>query len=192
VLYLVRHGRTAHNASRRLLGRLDVPLDDLGRRQAAALGRVPALHGALRVITSPLTRARDTAAALGPPVTVDERWAEIDYGIYDGLELEAAADLWRGWGTDLAFTPEGGESLAGVGARVREACEDLWPEAAEHDIVVVTHVSPLKAAVAWALGVGDEISWRMFVDVASVSLIGSGRSGPSLRTFNETHHRPSE
>jgi broad specificity phosphatase PhoE len=192
VLYLVRHGRTAHNASCRLLGRLDVPLDDLGRRQAAALGRVPALHGALRVITSPLTRARDTAAALGPPVTVDERWAEIDYGIYDGLELEAAADLWRGWGTDLAFTPEGGESLAGVGARVREACEDLWPEAAEHDIVVVTHVSPLKAAVAWALGVGDEISWRMFVDVASVSLIGSGRSGPSLRTFNETHHRPSE
>jgi broad specificity phosphatase PhoE len=76
--------------------------------------------------------------------------------------------------------------------RVRDACEDLWPEAAEQDIVVVTHVSPLKAAVAWALGVGDEISWRMFVDVASVSLIGSGRSGPSLRTFNETHHRPSE
>jgi broad specificity phosphatase PhoE len=192
VLYLVRHGRTAHNASRRLLGRLDVPLDDLGRRQAAALGDVPALHGALRVISSPLARARDTAAALGPPVTVDERWAEIDYGIYDGMELEAAADLWRGWGTDLAYTPEGGESLADLGVRVRDACDDLWPEASEHDIVVVTHVSPLKAAVAWVLGVGDDISWRMFVDVASVSVVGTGRSGPSLRTFNETHHRPSD
>jgi broad specificity phosphatase PhoE len=191
VLYLVRHGRTAHNASRRLLGRLDVPLDELGRRQAAALGQVPALNGALRVITSPLSRARHTAAELGPPVTVDERWAEIDYGIYDGMELEAAADLWREWGTDLAYTPPGGESLAAVGARVRDACGDLWPEAAEGDIVVVTHVSPLKAAVAWALGVGDDISWRMFVDVASVSVVGSGRSGPSLRTFNETQYRPS-
>lgn len=192
MLYLVRHGRTAHNASRRLLGRLDVPLDDLGRRQAEALGRVPALHHARRVVTSPLARARDTAAALGPPVTTDDRWLEIDYGIYDGVELEAAPELWRGWGTDLRYTPEGGESLAGLGVRVRDACQDLWAEATEGDVVVVTHVSPIKAAIAWALGVGDETSWRMFVDVASLSVLGPGRSGPSLRTFNETQYRPSE
>ncbi len=76
-------------------------------------------------------------------------------------------------------------------ARVRQACDELWPEAVDDDIVVVTHVSPIKAAVAWALGVGDETSWRMFVDLASVSRIGVGRSGPSLRTFNETQFRPS-
>ena len=49
--------------------------------------------------------------------------------------------------------PGGGESLAAVGSRVRQACDDLWSEAGEHDVVVVTHVSPIKAAVAWALGV---------------------------------------
>jgi broad specificity phosphatase PhoE len=191
VLLLVRHGRTAPNASRRLLGRLDVPLDDLGRRQAEALGRQPRLRAAVRVISSPLARARETAAALGPPVEVDDRWTEIDYGKYDGESVEAAADLWRMWGDDLRLAPEGGESLAAMGQRVRAACDDLWPEAAEQDVVVVTHVSPIKAAVAWALGVGDEISWRMFVDVASVSSLGAGRSGPALHRFNDTSGRPS-
>jgi broad specificity phosphatase PhoE len=192
VLLVVRHGRTAANASRRLLGRLDVPLDDLGRRQAEALGRHPRLHGAARVISSPLGRALDTAAALGPPVEVDERWTELDYGKYDGMSVGAAADLWRLWEDDLDLAPEGGESLAAVGRRVRAACEDLWPDASERDVVVVTHVSPIKAAVAWALGVGDETAWRMFVDVASVSYIGAGRSGPALHRFNETHGRPSD
>jgi broad specificity phosphatase PhoE len=187
-----------------LLGRLDVPLDELGRRQAKALGTSPQLHGAHRIVCSPLLRARDTAAALGPPVTVDERWAEIDYGIYDGQELEAVPDLWRQWGGDIGYVPEGGESLAAVGVRVRAACDDLWAEAAARDVVVVTHVSPLKAAVAWALGVGDEAVWRMFVDVASVTCVGPGRPGraasrgsaadrpgPVLRTFNDTQYRPS-
>jgi broad specificity phosphatase PhoE len=201
---------------------MDVPLDELGRRQAVALGQASALRDASRVVSSPLARARETAAALGPPVTVDERWTEVDYGIYDGLEVGAVPELFRQWSRDIRYVPEGGESLGAVGTRVREACEDLWPEAAERDIVVVTHVSPIKAAVAWTLGVGDETSWRMFVDVASVTCVGPGRSrpglragaagsgaaepvagaagsgasgaelpGPTLRTFNETQHRPS-
>ena len=187
---MVRHGRTAHNAARRLLGRLDVPLDELGERQARALGEVPVLRQAARVVSSPLTRAVDTAAAIGPPVSVDERWAEIDYGIYDGLELPAAAELWEGWDRDLGYRPEGGESLLDLGRRVRRACDDLWEEAAEVDVVVVSHVSPIKAAVAWALGVGDEICWRTFLDTASMTVIGPGRKGPTLRSFNETLHRP--
>lgn len=191
MLYLVRHGRTAQNAARLLLGRMDVPLDELGRRQAAALGAVPALRAATRVVSSPLARAFDTAAAIGLPVTVDERWTEIDYGIFDGSELTAAADLWKGWDADLDYRPPGGESLAALGRRVRGACEELWEEACSTDVVVVSHVSPIKAAVAWALGLGDDVQWRMFLDTASVSVIGPGRRGPTLRSFNETAHRPS-
>lgn len=196
MLILLRHGRTASNASRLLLGRMDVPLDELGRRQAEALGQSDLLRQATRVVSSPLRRARDTAAALGPPVTVDERWTEIDYGKYDGLELDQAVELFGQWGRDIGFVPDGGESLLSVGRRVRAACDDLWAEAAVNDVVVVSHVSPIKAAVAWALGVGDETTWRMFVDIASLSCIGPGRSGrerptPSLRLFNETHGRPS-
>ena len=190
MLYLVRHGRTAQNAARLLLGRMDVPLDELGRRQAAALAAVPALQGATRVVSSPLARAFDTAAVLGPPVTVDDRWIEIDYGVYDGAELTEATDLWRGWDADLEYRPPEGESLAQMGRRVRGACDELWEEASETDVVVVSHVSPIKAAVAWALGLGDEVQWRMFLDTASVTVIGPGRRGPTLRSFNETAHRP--
>lgn len=187
MLILARHGQTAANASRLLLGRLDPPLTELGRRQAAAIGR--ALAGAARVVTSPLGRARETAAALGLPVEVDERWIEIDYGVHDGLPLaDVPAQLWDRWRSDAAFAPEGGESLAAVRRRVAEACESLAAEAAERDVVVVSHVSPIKAAVAWAVGAGDDAPWRLFVDVASISRIGMTPMGPVLRSFNETHH----
>ena len=197
MLYLVRHGRTAHNAGRRLLGREDVPLDELGRRQAEALGRVSFLRDSSRVVSSPLSRARETADSLGPPVTIDDRWIELDYGVFDGKRLDEAPELWKHWSVDLSFVPDGGESIAAMAARVRKACEELWEEAAFTDVIVVSHVSPIKAAVAWAIGAGDETSWRMFVDVASISTIGPGRPAgtvpsPSLRSFNETHFRPSK
>jgi broad specificity phosphatase PhoE len=186
VLILLRHGQTDANAARLLLGRADPPLNRVGRRQAETLAGVDRVAGARRVVTSPLLRTSQTAAALGPPVVVDERWIEIDYGRYDGTPLvDVPADLWSRWRADPAWTPDQGESLAAVGARVRAACEELADEAAGADIVVVSHVSPIKAAVAWALGIGDQAVWRMFLDVASVCRIGIGPDGPSLRSFNE-------
>jgi broad specificity phosphatase PhoE len=191
VLILVRHGRTAHNAGRRLLGRLDPPLDEVGWRQASALSAVDAIAGARRVIASPLGRARDTAAALGPPVTVDERWVEVDYGEYDGMALgDVPAALGDKWRADPEWAPSGGESLAAVGRRVRQACIDVAREAAAADVVVVSHVSPIKAAVAWALGAGDGAVWRMHLDVASVSRVVTGPGLPVLHSYNEVHHRP--
>ena len=146
------------------------------------------------MVCSPLARARQTAEALGLPVTVDERWVEVDYGVYDGLPLrDVPGDVWARMRTDLGWAPERGESLLAVAGRVGAACEELWDEAASSDILVVTHVSPIKAALCWALGAPPETIWRMFVDVASVSRIGAGPEGrPSLRSFNEVHHRPSD
>jgi broad specificity phosphatase PhoE len=191
MLIVVRHGRTAHNASRRLLGRLDLPLDELGERQAAALGRSGLLAPGTRVISSPLARARATAAAFGRPVEIDERWIEMDYGVYDGLPLaDVPASLWSAWDDDPEWAPEGGESLAAVGRRVRAACEELWPAAIENDVAVVTHVSPIRSALKWGLGLEDATEARFFVETASVSRIGPGRRGRSLHSFNEIHHRP--
>jgi broad specificity phosphatase PhoE len=50
--------------------------------------------------------------------------------------------------------------------------------------VVVTHVSPIKAAIAWALGVPHDVAWRMWVEDASVSRLDPGPHGPVLRWFN--------
>ncbi len=61
-------------------------------------------------------------------------------------------------------------------------------EAADRDIVLVSHVSPIKAALAWALGVGIEVSWRSFVAQASILRIATAGPTPSLQSHNEVHH----
>jgi broad specificity phosphatase PhoE len=184
MLLLVRHGQTEANAAGRLLGRADPPLSPLGREQAATVAKH--LPPDARVVTSPLARARETADALGRPFEVDERWIELDYGALDGAAPgEVAAEVWQRWRADPAFVPAGGESLADLGARVRAACAELADEVRHRDVVVVSHVSPIKAALAWALGTGDEIAWRLFVEVASVARIVVDHWGPSLRSLNE-------
>lgn len=187
MLVLARHGQTAANAAGLLLGRADPVLTEMGQRQAAALAA--AVPGPSLVITSPLRRAAQTAAAWGLRVTVDERWIEVDYGEWDQVPLASVPRaLWRAWRNDPGFRPPGGESLAEVGERVREACWELVVRAPEEDVVVVTHVSPLKAAVAWALGVGDEVAWRLFCSVGSLSRVAVSGSSPVLTSFNEVGH----
>jgi broad specificity phosphatase PhoE len=183
VLLLVRHGETAPNLERRLLGRDDPPLTVRGEEQARALAEQ--LPRPDRVVSSPLQRAVATAGAFGVPVEVDERWIELDYGEFDGLvHTDVPADTWTRWRADPSFAPPGGESLAALGVRVREACTELAPAASSEVVVVVSHVSPIKAAVAWALGVPDGVAWRMFVEDASVSRVDIGPAGPTVRWFN--------
>jgi broad specificity phosphatase PhoE len=188
VLILVRHGRTEANAAGLLLGRrLDPGLDELGRQQASALAA--AVAGARRVVCSPLLRTRQTAERIGLPVTIDERWVELDYGDLDGVPMaEVDATTWDAWRADADWVPPGGESIIDLAARVRPACEELLEEARTEDVVVVTHVSPIKAAVAWALGADDRIVWRMYCAPASITRIAVAGRTPSLHLYNGTEH----
>lgn len=193
MLILVRHGQTAANARGLLLGRADPPLTETGYRQAHALAA--ALPRAARIVSSPLTRARQTAAVLADAapgalgaenVEVDPRWIEMDYGDLDGQPAAALGEQsWRTWRQDPDFVPAGGESVAAVCARVRQACMELADDAARGDVVVVSHVSPIKAAVTWALGVGDEVAWRMFLADAAVCRIDTTGPVPLLLAFND-------
>lgn len=192
-LLLVRHGRTASNASGLLLGRADPPLDERGIVEAAAVGamlRSGRLGEIAAIVTSPLLRTRQTAEAIGGPIEVDERLIELDYGEFEGVPLtEIPPATWAEWRSDVDFAPPGGESLAELGTRVRDACVDwstrpLGPGA----VVLVSHVSPIKAAVAWALGAGDGVAWRTHLDTASISRVIHRRTGPVLSLFNDTAH----
>jgi broad specificity phosphatase PhoE len=190
VLIVARHGRTAANASGLLLGRHDPPLDEVGAAQADAVAR--ALGPVDRVVSSPLQRCRATAERIAGErleVEIDERWIELDYGDFDGRPFDDLPEgTWDRWRADVTFTPPGGESIAALGERVRAALEDLAPDAVSGSVVVVTHVSPVKAALAWALGVGDEIAWRAHVTPASVTRIRIDRGGPVLAGFNDCAH----
>jgi broad specificity phosphatase PhoE len=184
VLILVRHGRTEANASGLLQGRLDLPLDGVGRAQVAAMYTKVGTPD--RVISSPLLRARQTAEVFGVPVEIDERWEELHYGEYEGRAMsDIGEDTWSKWRHDDYFAPPGGESLIELGARVRDACEGLMADARDHTVVVATHVSPIKAAVAWALAAPLNISWRCHLDQAAICRILSTPRGPVLLGFNE-------
>lgn len=141
------------------------------------------------VVSSPLERCRQTAAAFGVDVEIDERLIELDYGEFDLVPLrDIPPEVWRQWREDPGFRPPGGETLEELATRVSGALDGVADRAVEADVVVVSHVSPIKAALAWALGVGIGVSWRSFVAQASVTEIGVTPNGPSLRMFNGVAH----
>ena len=185
MLILVRHGRTALNAAGRLQGRIDEPLDDVGRKQAALVAEHVGPVDVL--ISSPLRRATETAEAFGIPFETDERWIELSYGIFEGVAVaDTPSEAWDRWQENVDYVPSGGESLAQLDLRVRAACEELSRPAADADVAVVTHVSPIKSAVAWALGATIAISWRSHLSPASICRIEMRRQWPVLTAFNET------
>jgi probable phosphoglycerate mutase len=151
-LLLVRHAPTSWNAEGRLMGRADPPLSAEGRAVLARWRLPPAFAGA-PILASPLRRARETAAALGPHV-VEPRLVEMDWGRWEGHRL---ADLRRAdpagtarleaLGPDLR--PPGGERLRDVQCRLRSLCSAL---ASAERAVLVTHKGVLRAALALATG----------------------------------------
>ena len=194
MIVLVRHGQTEPNRAGRLLGRADPPLNERGREQAHALataldrGPTPEL-----VITSPLLRAQQTAAqitaAAGTPLRIDERLIELDYGEWDQRLLrDIPADVGARWRADPSFAAPGGESLVDLRSRITPCAAALMEQAGDGVIVVVSHVSPIKAVICWALDLDDSYAWRLRLDVASISRLAEGLNGPVLLSFNETGH----
>lgn len=190
-LLVVRHGVTEQNQRGLLLGsRADPGLAEEGQVQAQAVALALGHHQGAAIVSSPLRRCLETAEAIaqatGSDVAVDDRLVEIDYGEWEGIALaDIPPETSERWRADGSFRPPGGETLDEVGARVAEWCEELD---GGRDVIAVTHVSPVKAAVAWAIGGPATIAWRLFVAVASITTIGIQPHGPVLVAFNDTGH----
>jgi broad specificity phosphatase PhoE len=192
VIAFVRHGQTELNRSARLQGRIDAALSDLGVEQAAALGHGFASQPVTRVLTSPLQRARSTAAPIAAAhdlaVEVDDRLIELDYGDWDGRPLASvSAAEWAAWRTDPEFAPPGGERLSDVTGRVAAFCAEVFEHHGDELVIAVSHVSPIKAAVCTALRVDERVTWQMQLSVAAVTTIGRRPDGSAyLSGFNDT------
>ena len=191
MIVFARHGETAPNRDGLILGRGSDPgLTERGRDQAARLAALLGPEEPVVVLTSPLLRARETAAAIagacGLQPEVDERLVEIDWGTWEGRPVGGigAAET-EGLRAGGGAAPEG-ESLSALAARVETFCSDAWDR--DGLVVAVTHVSPIKAAVALTLGAPDDAAFRMFVALASVTRLARRSRGPLLVSFNETAH----
>ncbi|MGA9677641.1 MAG: bifunctional RNase H/acid phosphatase [Mycobacterium sp.] len=195
-LLLLRHGQTELSVQRRYSGRGDPALTELGRRQAEAAARYLAQRGGIAaVISSPLQRAHDTAAAaaqgLGVDVTVDDDLIETDFGTWEGLTFTEAAqrdpELHRRWLRDTSIEPPGGESFDDVMARVCRARERITERYQGATVLVVSHVTPIKTLLRLALDAGPGILYRLHLDLASLSIAEFYSDGAtSVRLVNQT------
>lgn len=158
MIYLLRHGEITQSKPRRMVGRADLPLTELGRAQAAWWRDELAGHDFREIVCSDLSRCMETAEtiAAGRPLRADPAWREVSLGQWTGLnhdEIEARfPGEWERRGADLAQhrTP-GGESFAQVAARALPALEALAE--GEGDVLVVSHSGVMRALVCAVLGI---------------------------------------
>jgi broad specificity phosphatase PhoE len=195
-LVVVRHGRTAWNASGRFQGHTDIPLDDEGRRQAADVARMLAPESFDRAVASDLMRARETAEiVLGERETaleIDARWREMRFGSWEGLAwseiVERQPELaTRSASSPRFYTPAGGESFDDLCARIAEALDALRATVTDGQrVLVATHAGPLHGLLRVALGEDEADALAVRFSPASITRIAFDRSGARIVELNRT------
>ena len=188
-LWLVRHGETEWSRDGRHTGLTDIPLTEAGRAQATALGERLAGHRFALVLTSPRSRATETArlAGFGQAIT-DPDLAEWDYGALEGrrtAEIEADYPGWTIWSGPW---PDG-ETIDQVSARAdRVIARCLAPEV-DGDALVFGHGHMLRVLAARWLGLAGILGGIFGLSTASVSVLGWEHDRPIIETWNETASR---
>jgi alpha-ribazole phosphatase len=184
-LDLLRHGDTGRRGF--LDGRTDLPLSAEGWRQldVQTRGLCPST-----VITSHLKRAHafaaDLAARTGARLVVDEGWAELDFGAWDGrrwTEIEAEGDgrerLFSFYRDPTSGPPPGGECWRDFEERVLRALDNALGEAPSGDVLVIAHGGPIRCALTRLLGVPFASTWAFRIDYGTRLTfdVGRGASG---------------
>ncbi|WP_226356715.1 bifunctional RNase H/acid phosphatase [Pseudonocardia sp. ICBG601] len=202
-LILLRHGQTELSVERRYSGHGDPELTELGQKQAAAAARALATRLSGQgvepavVLSSPLRRARQTAAAVaettGADLEVRDGLIETDFGGWEGLTFTEARErdpeLHGRWIGSADVEPPGGESFRAVGERVEAERARIVEEFAGRTVVLVSHVTPIKMLLRTALGAGDEVLYRMHLDLACLNIADFyPDGGASVRLVNETSY----
>jgi len=189
-IHLIRH--TDHDwIERGLAGRLAVPLNDDGVRQAEALGRWYAGQRVECLWASPLRRTMQTAdpiaRALGLEIRTADELLEVDFGAWEGKEfIDLDHDpAWPRWNTarGRARAP-GGETIAAVQARVCGFINDLCDRDPHGSHVLVSHGDPIRAALAYYLGVPIDLFLRIEVYPGSISLLAIDGCAPRILRMN--------
>ncbi|MER5205268.1 bifunctional RNase H/acid phosphatase [Streptomyces sp. NPDC002825] len=198
---LLRHGETALTPEKRFSGSggSDPELSAAGLRQAEAVAEALAARGTIQeIVSSPLTRCRQTAGAvaarLGLDVRIEQGLRETDFGAWEGLTFGEVrerypSDLDAWLASPKAAPTGGGESFATVSRRVAATRDRLAAAYAGRTVLLVTHVTPIKTLVRLALGAPPESLFRMELSAASISAVAYYADGnASVRLLNDTSH----
>lgn len=182
-IWLARHGATEWSANGRHTGRTDVPLTAEGQREAASLYRALDRQRFDLVLTSPRSRARDTARLAGfADAEVDEDLVEWDYGDYEGLTTEQIHERDPGWTIFTGRVPAG-ETAAEVGTRAERILDRV--DRIDGRVLLFAHGHFLRVFTAVTLHLGPQAGARFVLDSATISVIGSEHRVRALARWNE-------
>ncbi|WP_231447264.1 histidine phosphatase family protein [Brevibacterium zhoupengii] len=155
-----RHGQTDYNVERRFQGQSDIPLNELGRTQAAQAASYLSELAPELIVSSDLSRAADTAdelaSRLNIQVTRDHRLRETAFGQWEGHTRDELSATWpdalEQWLSGADMNPPGGESRSESGQRVASAITEIVNGTQAQTIVIVAHGAVLRAAAELLLG----------------------------------------
>lgn len=188
-VWLVRHGETEWARLGRHTGRTDIPLTDTGRDQARAIGRRLAGHRFGLVLTSPLSRAAETArlAGFGETAATIDDLKEWDYGALEGRTTADICSEMPGWTIWRGPWPDG-ETADQVGARADRAIARIRASRAAGDVLVFAHGHLLRVLTARWIGLGPASGGLFELATATLSILGWDRESPSIELWNEACH----
>src|SRR5437899_8500001 len=177
-LSAVRHGETEWSLDGRHTGRTDVPLTDAGRERAARLGDALRGRSFALVLTSPLSRARDTAALAGfADAEVDDDLREWDYGDYEGrktIDIRKHRPGWFLWDDGVP----NGESIDDVAARADRVIARV--RAVDGDVLVFAHGHVLRILAARWLDQRPGFARHLILSPATLSILAHEREAPAV------------
>lgn len=197
-LVTVRHGVTAFTLEKRFSGVGDPPLIEQGRQQIKAVAEELAARGGVQhIISSPLSRCRESAsiigAALALSVEIDDDLREVDFGAWEGLTYPVVEERWPRelalWLGDTSISPPDGESYEALRHRVRAASERIVNRHRSETVCVVSHSRPIAMLLVNVLDAATQSLYRVQVDNAALSELDYYDDGPAVvRLFNATSH----
>lgn len=196
-IVLVRHGVTPHTVEKRFSGGLassNPGLSDEGKDQIRAVAEwlSPLADRVDAVVASPVRRTLESAeilaARLGHEIEVEPGFAEMEFGVWDGLTFAEVGERYHddltAWLGSLDFAPEGGESFRIVQKRVLDGLARVLEKHAGKTVVVVSHVTPIKTLVAHAVDAPLDAVFRMELTPASVTVLTWFGDRASMRMYN--------
>ena len=176
--YLIRHGNNdliGHTLAGRLPG---VHLNAAGRQQAARLAEGLAREQIQQIFSSPLERARETAAPIAErlclPVRISEAFNEVDFGEWTGRTIAEMEHLeaWKQWNSFRSGSRiPGGETMLEVQARFVSALEKLHGAFPNGSLGIISHADPIRAALVYWLGMPLDLLQRIEISAASVTIV---------------------
>ena len=192
-IWLVRHGQTDWNLTRRYLSHSDRLLTTFGQGQAAALARFFSARKIDGVLHTGLARTQATAQAIvgtrAIHVVCDEAWREANHGDWEGLTYKEVlqrmpADAQQRFADPVNNAPRNGESLAQMAQRVWVAWQSLGQRFPKQRIVIVTHAGPIQAVLCQLMHTPLHEHWRWRIDAGSATGIDVYPTTTIVRTIN--------